>query len=106
MPPAINTSDTKPGSSHASDAIDHAETRRPPPAQFKVAYGFGDQIPLDFAVKQIVPSAVKVTYGPGADPADLVDWKGGQTWDHVLVAAVKPLGLRVVMTGRAIEIRN
>ena len=44
--------------------------KSPEPAstRFKLAFGFGDRIPLSFAVRQIVPPAVKVTYGPGADP--------------------------------------
>ncbi len=71
-----------------------------------MAYGFGNHIPLAFAVRQIVPKAVKVTYGPGASPAALVSWKGGQTWNRVLLAAVRPLGLHLVMTHMAVEIRK
>ena len=78
----------------------------PTSARFEMAYGFGDHIPLSFAVRQIVPATVKVTYGPGADPNALVDWKGGQTWNRVLLAAVKPLGLRLVFTHTAVEIRK
>ena len=77
-----------------------------PPPRFEMAYGFGDQIPLSFAVRQIVPPTVKVTYGPGTDPNSLVDWKGGQTWNRVLLGTVKPLGLRVIFTHTAVEIRK
>ncbi len=83
-----------------------ASANHPTPPRFKMAYGFGDQIPLSFAVRQIVPPTVKVTCGPGADPNVLVDWKGGQTWNRVLLAAVKPLGLRLVLTHAAVEIRK
>jgi hypothetical protein len=83
-----------------------APANHPTSARFEMAYGFGDHIPLSFAVRQIVPSTVKVTYGPGADPNALVDWKGGQTWNRVLLAAVKPLGLRLVLTHTAVEIRK
>ena len=65
-----------------------------------------DELINAFAVRQIVPATVKVTYGPGADPNALVDWKGGQTWNRVLLAAVKPLGLRLVLTHTAVEIRK
>ena len=78
----------------------------PVPTRFKLAFGFGKRIPLSFAVRQIVPGAVKVTYGPGADPDALVDWRGGQGWNRVLFDAVKPLGLRLVMTHMAVEIRK
>jgi hypothetical protein len=78
----------------------------PASTRFKPAYGFGNRIPLSFAVRQIVPAAVEVTYGPGADPNALVDWKGGQAWNRVLLDAVKPLGLRLVMARMAVEIRK
>lgn len=74
--------------------------------RFKVAQGFGDQVPLRFAIRQIVPPAVKVTYGPGAEPDALVNWKGGEGWNRVLFRAVYPLGLRLVMTHMAVEIRK
>ncbi len=74
--------------------------------RFKVAQGFGNHIPLRFAVRQIVPRAVKVTYGPGADPDALVDWRGGQGWNCVLFRAVHPLRLRLVLSNRAVQIRK
>ena len=40
----------------------------PTPTRFKIAHGFGRQVPLSFAVRQIVPPAIKVAYRPGADP--------------------------------------
>ena len=74
--------------------------------RFKVARGFGDQVPLSFAVRQIVPHAVRVIYGPGAAPDALVTWKGGEGWNGVLLRAVHPLGLRLVMSTMAVQIRK
>jgi hypothetical protein len=76
------------------------------PPRFKMVSGFGDQIPLSFAVRQIVPSTIHVTYGRGADPNALVDWRGGQAWNRTLLNAVRPLGLRLVITEIAVEIRK
>lgn len=78
----------------------------PPAVRWKMAYGFGSAVPLAFACRQIVPPAVKVTYGPGASPAVLVTWKGGDTWNHVLRDAVAPVGLHLVMTRMAVDIRK
>ena len=78
----------------------------PDKPQFKIAFGFGKSVPLAFACRQIVPNAVKITYGPGADRAALVNWKGGDTWNHVLRDAVLPLGLHLVMTTMEVEIRR
>ena len=102
-PAAMDEAPEIPASQNAPRAT--AARHRTPP-RVAMAQGFGDQIPLSFAVKQIVPLSVKVTYGPGTNPAALVDWKGGPAWDRVLLAAVRPLGLHLVMTGRAVEIRK
>ncbi|MGC1407579.1 MAG: hypothetical protein WA864_01375 [Acetobacteraceae bacterium] len=96
-----------PAASPPEDGDHNADTSpAPSKPRFKTADGFGDQVPLSFACRQIIPPAVKVTLGPGADPKALVDWKGGDTWNHVLRDAVKPLGLHLVMTTMAVEIRN
>ena len=64
--------------------------------RFKVARGFGEAVPMSFAVRQIVPAAVRVHYGPGIDPDILVSWKGNRPWNQALAAAVRPLHLRIV----------
>ena len=69
-----------------------------------VAHGFGDDVPLAFAVRQIVPPKVKVTFGPGVDQAELVNWRGGRPWTAALQAAVRPLGLRVAVRWMAVSI--
>ena len=81
-------------------------THDPPVVDWKMVYGFGNHVPLAFACRQIVPPPVKITFGPGAGPHMLVTWKGGDTWNHVLRDAVKPLGLRLVMAHMAVEIRK
>ena len=68
--------------------------------------GFGNQVPLAFACRQIVPASVRVSYGPGADPDRLVSWKGGDPWPLVLGRAIKPLGLHMVASRAKLEIRN
>jgi hypothetical protein len=93
-----------PGATGSAEPV--PDQARPDKPRFKMAYGFGNEVRLSFACKQIVPPAVRVTFGPGADPQALVDWKGGDTWSHVLRNAVQPLGLHLVMTWMAVEIRN
>jgi hypothetical protein len=97
---------TAPASATDSRPGETSQRTDPAPPRFDLAQGFGDKVPLGFAVRQIVPPAVKVTYGPGADPDALVDWKGGQGWNRVLRAAVQPLGLRLVMTAMEVRIRK
>ena len=71
-----------------------------------VVQGFGDEIPLAFACRQILPASIKVEYGPGADPRMVVSWKGGDTWPHVLAAAIKPLGLQMQRSGSTVKIES
>ena len=76
------------------------ETRPLPPAarHSETVHGFGKQIPLRFAVRQIVPPEVRVTYGHGVDPAARVSWHGGGPWRLTLAHAVEPLGWRLIFT--------
>ena len=59
-----------------------------------VASGFGHDVPLRFAVRQLLPKDWRVRYGQGVDPDQPVTWEGGRPWDYVLRDAVRPLGLQ------------
>ncbi|HUZ64404.1 MAG TPA: hypothetical protein VMU82_11935 [Acetobacteraceae bacterium] len=74
------------------------------PPRFSTVRGFGHQIPLSFAVRQIVPPKVKVTFGTGADPAALIDWNGGRPWNAVLRDTVRPLGLHLIVHRKEVTI--
>jgi len=100
-------------SASANDAA-HSEPASPPSRDLKsqpsshvtvrkhiprtpIARGFGEQIPLSFAVRQIVPPTIKIRIGRGIDPTTLVDWKGGHEWPTVLREAVRPLKLQLAV---------
>ena len=93
----------RPGSLPAAlspQAVPAPEAAQDTPEQvaprFKLARGFGNAVPLSFAVRQIVPPVVKVRYGAGIDPDAVVSWKGDRPWNQVLAAAIHPLQLRIV----------
>jgi len=69
-----------------------------------IAHGFGHEVPLSFAVRQIVPSRLHVAYANQVNPSALVSWKGGQPWNVVLVHAVQPLGYRVWVSSSTVHI--
>lgn len=69
-----------------------------------IALGFGRQVPLAFATRQIVPAGVKVTFGPEVEQDVLVDWSGGRPWIDALRVAARPLGLRVSVGWKAVSI--
>lgn len=69
-----------------------------------VLSGFGDQVPLTFAVRQIVPAHFQIAYAHAVLKDALVDWKGGEPWRATLAAAVRPLGLVVTVSGPKVTI--
>ena len=79
-------------------------TRRPTLPAIPIASGFGRQVPLAFAVRQIVPAGVKTTFGPEVDQAALVDWTGGGPWIEVLRTTLNPLSLHVTVRSTTISI--
>jgi hypothetical protein len=66
--------------------------------------GFGDQVPLSFAVRQIVPANFQVAYADGVLQDAPVNWTGGEPWRATLADAVRPLGLIVTVNGPKVTI--
>lgn len=72
-----------------------------------IARGFGKQIPLSFAVRQIVPQGVKASFAPDVDAdALLVDWHGGRPWPDVLRSLLRPANLQVTFRPGAVLIER
>jgi hypothetical protein len=66
--------------------------------------GFGHQIPLTFAVRQIVPAHFQVAFAGAVQKEAAVDWKGGDSWRAILARAVRPLGLVITVNGPKVTI--
>jgi hypothetical protein len=66
--------------------------------------GFGHQIPLTFAVRQIVPTYFHVAFAGAVQKDTAVDWKGGHSWRETLAEAVRPLGLAITVRGPKVTI--
>lgn len=78
----------------------------PPRPRYSIAHGFGNDVPLSFAAKQIVPTSIRVVYRTGVDPDTRVTWTGGKPWNQTLGAAIRPHGLHMVLIGRTLTIGN
>ncbi|KON63468.1 hypothetical protein KOEU_30080 [Komagataeibacter europaeus] len=59
---------------------------------FHIASGYGKQVPLGFAVRQIVPHGVRVVFAADVDTSVPVDWQGGREWNKVLATTVAQAG--------------
>jgi hypothetical protein len=56
--------------------------------------GFGADIPLESAAKQIVPEGYTVDYGAGVDKSVTVSWGAAKDWQGALSTAVAKKGLK------------
>ena len=104
----MSTPDASAPDASASAAPHPKPKRRPlnalvPPAELALS-GFGDQVPLSFAVRQIVPHHFQVAYADAVQQDAPVDWKGGEPWRATLADAVRPLGLIVTVSGPKVTI--
>lgn len=71
---------------------------------YKLATGYGNEIPLTFALRQIVPHGVLVVIHQGVSPSTIVSWHGGVPWDIALRRALAPAGLRAMITPVEVQI--
>jgi hypothetical protein len=71
-----------------------------------IAVGFGRDVPLAFAVRQVAPRWLRVSYGKSVDRQVRISWRGGRPWNQVLGAVLTPLGLHMTMSGRTLWIRD
>lgn len=74
------------------------------PAGAQSIEGFGRDIPLSLAVKQIAPAGAKVSFGNGVDVRERVTWEGGDDWHRVLDAVATSRGYVVTYAGRSVRI--
>ncbi len=81
----------------------HRGTKRP---QVPLAIGFGHDVPLDFAVQQVVPRFMTVDYGDTVDRELRVTWQGGRPWPQVRQSVLQPAGLHMHIVGQKLFIAD
>lgn len=77
----------------------------PEPAA-KVVDGFGKQVPLAIALRQILPANLGLAHADDVDLSQPVDWEGGKPWPEVLQTAIAPLGLSAAVTGDTVLLQK
>lgn len=58
-----------------------------------VVKGFASQVPLAFALRQVLPTGYSFSIDPGIDTDTLVSYKGGKPWSETLKSMLTPAGL-------------
>ncbi len=76
------------------------------PASAQVVEGFGRDVPLSFALGQVVPKTYKVEFGPGVDRESRVSWRGGRDWQAVLRDMVASRGWTADVSGDQVQIHG
>jgi hypothetical protein len=70
-----------------------------PVASVGTVQGFGKQVPLVVALRQLMPQGYTFVRGEGVDLSQSVDWQGGKVWNEVLADAIRPHGLSATLSG-------
>ena len=64
-------------------------------AQAEPVRGFGRDVPMSAAMRQVVPDGWSVSYGVGVDAAQIVSWRGAEDWHSVVDEMCNRRGLTV-----------
>ncbi len=67
---------------------------------FPDAVGFGADMPLAFALRQVVPEGYTQSFGKNVNLGARVSWNGGKPWNQVVTDMVAPLGLYLNIEGQ------
>lgn len=73
---------------------------------YEHAQGFGTDIPLVLAMRQIVPPEFSYSFDPDINPGQRISWNGGKPWNEVLEDALRPLEMRVLISERTVWVRQ
>lgn len=66
--------------------------------------GFGRDMPLALAMRQLVPANYGFSFAEGVNPGQRISWSGGKSWNETLGAALRPHGMKVIQTPNAVRI--
>ncbi len=92
LPPSGDAGQEGPGVLPGTGTDPRTSGNVPARRYFHIASGYGKQVPLGFAIRQIVPHGVRVVFAADVDTSVPVDWQGGREWNKVLATTVAQAG--------------
>ena len=108
-PPAL---DPNPLARSKPPVMDSEQAESPTPSesiqpisQMANAVGFGSDIPMALAMRQIVPPDYGFSFDPSVDQGMRITWSGGSPWDIVLNDALRPAGLEANVVGNTVRVQ-
>lgn len=66
--------------------------------------GFGKDIPLVIALREIVPAEYSFSFSPGLNLGQRVSWSGDKPWDQVVSEVISPLAMTAEIKGNIVHI--
>ena len=72
--------------------------------KYEIIEGFGSDIPLALAMRQVIPAQYSFSFGEGVNAGRSVSWNGGEPWNIVLQEMVNPLGLGAKVMGNTVQL--
>lgn len=66
--------------------------------------GFGKDIPLAVALRQVVPPAYMLSFAPGLDQGKPVSWNGGRPWNDVVTEMLAERKLHATLQGNTLMV--
>ncbi len=66
--------------------------------------GFGSDMPLALALRQIVPANYAYSFDKAVNPGERVNWTGGRPWNDVLNDALAPHGLKATIMANSVRV--
>lgn len=86
--------------------VSQAQSQSPVSLQSPTANveGFGKDIPLAVALRQVVPPAYMLSFAPGLDQGKPVSWNGGRPWDQVVTDMLADRKLHASIQGNVLSV--
>jgi hypothetical protein len=76
-----------------------------PQGEYAIVEGFGSDIALALALREVVPAHYSFSFAKGVNPGYRVSWNGGKPWNQVVREMVAPLDLTYEIRGNTVVIR-
>jgi hypothetical protein len=101
-----NMPSVKPDSVEAAPVTQAAATptAETPAPEGDALNGFGSDLPLVIALRQVAPVDYQISFAEGVDPGVHVSWTGGKTWELVLGDMLKPVDLAWRLHGKTVVV--
>lgn len=109
LPPVETLNPVEPQAKSNSDKklpTPASTTKQQPPQNFTTVEGFGSDMPLALALRQVVPAEYAYSFSKTVNPGANVSWNGGKPWNDVLSDMVAPLNLEAVVAGKIVRIQG